>query len=63
MREANNKTLDGHDRLPGDPPQLADENKACQIASDIDGRAWFMAWGTCHKDSSEPGVLNKHNLT
>lgn len=41
---------------------LADKNKACTIASDIDGRAWFMAWGTCHKDSTELGVLNKHNL-
>lgn len=41
---------------------LADERKACKIASDIDGRAWFMAWGTCHKESSEPGVLNRHNL-
>jgi hypothetical protein len=41
---------------------LAAENKACKIASDIDGRAWFMAWGTCHKDSREPGVLNKHKL-
>lgn len=41
---------------------LADENKACKIASDVDGRAWFMSWGTCHKDSTAPGVLNKHNL-
>ena len=41
---------------------LADKRKACLKASDIDGRAWFMAWGTCHKDSTEPGVLNKHKL-
>jgi len=41
---------------------LADERKVCLKASDIDGRAWFMAWGTCRKDSSEPGVLNKHKL-
>ena len=39
---------------------LADERKASMIASDIDGRAWFMAWGTCHKDSTELGILNRH---
>lgn len=41
---------------------LASEREACKVASDIDGRAWFYAWGTCHKDSTEPGVRNKHNL-
>ena len=39
---------------------LADVNKACIIASDIDGRAWFMAWGTVHhKGDLQPGRLNK----
>ena len=41
---------------------LADERRVCLKASDVDGRAWFMAWGTCRKDSTEPGVLNKHGL-
>ena len=39
---------------------LADERKVTLIASDIDGRAWFMAWGTVHKDSTELGILNRH---
>jgi hypothetical protein len=41
---------------------LADERKACHIASGIDGRAWFMAWGTSHMREGElrQGVLNKH---
>jgi hypothetical protein len=41
---------------------LADERRVCLKASDVDGRAWFMAWGTCRKDSREPGVLNKFKL-
>jgi hypothetical protein len=43
---------------------LADENKACKIASDIDGRAWFMRWGTSRVREGElrAGVLNKHKL-
>ncbi|HXN71505.1 MAG TPA: hypothetical protein VN861_03015 [Candidatus Acidoferrales bacterium] len=44
---------------------LAAERRVCQVASDVDGRAWFMAWGTCHKREGEElsaGVLNKHKL-
>jgi len=45
---------------------LADERRACKVASDIDGRAWFMAWGTVHKNGNPAelaaGVLNKHGL-
>lgn len=41
---------------------LAAEREACKVASDVDGRAWFMAWGTCRKDSNEPGVLNRHGM-
>jgi hypothetical protein len=45
---------------------LADESKACKIASDIDGRAWFYSWGTSRVRAGDnelkPGVLNKHKL-
>lgn len=44
---------------------LAAERNACSIASNVDGRAWFMSWGTSHlKDGQElkPGVLNRHGL-
>lgn len=42
---------------------LADVDRACRIASDIDGRAWFMAWGTVRLDGSDRvGTLNKHGL-
>lgn len=43
---------------------LSIQDKALHIANDIDGRAWFMAWGTCRVKEGElkPGVLNKHSL-
>ena len=43
---------------------LADQDKALKIADSIDGRAWFMAWGTCRIKDGElkPGKLNQHKL-
>lgn len=40
---------------------LANERKATLIASNIDGRAWFMSWGTCRVRDGElkPGKLNQ----
>jgi hypothetical protein len=39
---------------------LANQNKALMIADNIDGRAWFMKWGTVRvKDGTrKPGRLN-----
>ncbi len=43
---------------------LADVDKALRIADDIDGRAWFMGWGTIRmrNDYRIPGKLNELNL-
>lgn len=37
---------------------------ALGIADKIDGRAWFMSWGTVRMadDCEKQGVLNKHKL-
>ena len=36
---------------------------ARDTASDIDGRAWFMAWGTARiPDRTKPGNLNRCHL-
>jgi hypothetical protein len=42
---------------------LADVDKACRIASEADGRAWFMAWGTVRIEGSDKvGRLNTFGL-
>jgi hypothetical protein len=42
---------------------LADVDRARDIASNVDGRAHFMSWGTCRtENSTDIGTLNKHNL-
>ena len=43
---------------------LAHVDKALNIANEIDGRAWFMSWGTCHMkdDYTKPGKLNQLGL-
>lgn len=40
---------------------LAAVDKACRIAADIDGKAWFMAWGTVRAkdDYRKPAKLNQ----
>lgn len=43
---------------------LNDVEKACKIASDHQGRAWFMSWGTARMadNITEPGNLQKAGL-
>lgn len=42
---------------------LADVDRARDIASDHDGRAWFMSWGTVRIEGSDRvGNLNKHGM-
>jgi hypothetical protein len=43
---------------------LADVDRARDIANKIDGRAWFMGWGTAQvkEGATEPGRLNKLKL-
>lgn len=42
---------------------LAKVEPARNIANDHDGRAWFMAWGTCRIEGSDRvGTLNKLGL-
>ncbi len=62
--------IDGSNRCfvmsgPYDNHQAAlDDVIPCRdIASDQDGRAWFMAWGTARMvERSEPGRLNSTGL-
>jgi hypothetical protein len=47
----------------GHAAALADVDRARDIASNVDGRAHFMAWGTCRAEgSTDIGALNKHKL-
>jgi hypothetical protein len=41
-----------------------DKDKALEIAHKIDGRAWFMAWGTIRRKDRyrKPGRLNQLGL-
>lgn len=43
---------------------LADVDRALKIASEREGRAWFMSWGTLRRkdDYRKPGTLNKYGL-
>ena len=43
---------------------LADVNKARDIATEIDGRAWFKGWGTVNMKSecTKAGKLNELHL-
>lgn len=43
---------------------LADVDKARDIATSADGRAWFMAWGTVRRNdgATTPGRLNIFKL-
>ena len=42
---------------------LADVDKACRIASDCDGRAWFAEWGTLRIEGGQHvGRLNTLGL-
>lgn len=42
---------------------LDDVQRACHIASDANGRAWFMSWGTVRIEGcTRVGVLNERGL-
>lgn len=43
---------------------LANVDKAMHIANNIDGKAWFMSWGTalCKNVYNKPGKLHSLNL-
>lgn len=43
---------------------LSHVDEALQIADDIDGRAWFMGWGTAHVKAGDmaPGRLQELGL-
>jgi hypothetical protein len=47
----------------GHAAALADVDRARDIASNLEGRAHFMAWGTCRAEgSTDIGTLNKYKL-
>ena len=43
---------------------VAAKDTARRIAYDLDGRAWFMAWGVCRTldNTNKPGILNERGL-
>jgi hypothetical protein len=42
---------------------LQDVDRSRDIASDHDGRAWFMAWGTVRiEGGGQVGALNKNKM-